>query len=436
MVKAAHLCDAACVIGDGAVCVDSDGDAGGGEHADGCKSDAVEACELVCDEDADADEQNGYPGGHHADCGAGDDGGGRAGLGLLSDLLNELVIAGGVDLGDDADDEADGQTGNDRPCRTVAAEHDLAQRDGCDDDEKCGNIRAHLECRVGVRAVLAAHEEGGDDGGRDAAGRDDQREDDGQVAEQPHDLADRAESHCGDDGTDIALEEVCAHACNVADVVADIIGDNSGVAGVVLGDACLDLADEVGADVGRLGVDTAADTRKQSDRACAEGEAEQNVRIIEDEVQHACAEKAEADNAQTHDRAAGEGDRKSLVHAAGSGCVCGTDVGLCSNVHADVACENGEQSAAQEAQSGRPALQEHADGYDQNYDEDRKDLVLRKKERPCAVTDGGSDLLHAVGTCVLLGDECYLIESKQQSDNCKSRCQIHKGFHKNSLLLN
>src|SRR3712207_8432714 len=40
-------------------------------------------------------------------------------------------------------------------------------------------------------------------------------------------------------------------------VVADVVGDRGGVAGVVLGDALLDLADEVGADVGRLGEDAA-----------------------------------------------------------------------------------------------------------------------------------------------------------------------------------
>ncbi len=289
---------------------------------------------------------------------------------------------------------------------------------------------------MGVRAFLTAYKEGSDDGSENAACCDDQREDNGELGELCDDGSNCAERHCGDDSADIALEEVCAHARDVADVVTDVISDNCGVTGVILGDARLDLADEVCADVSSLGVDTAADTCKQSDRACAEGEAEQNVRVIEDKEQNGCAEKAETDNAHAHDGAAGEGDRQSLVHAAGSGCVCGTDVGLGGNIHADVACEDGKQRAEQEAQCGDPTAKAEADGYKQNYDEDREDLILRKKESLRAVVDCGRDFLHAVGTCVLLGDECYLVESKQQSDNRKSRCQIHKGFHKNSLLFN
>jgi hypothetical protein len=69
----------------------------------------------------------------------------------------------------------------------------------------------------------------------------------------------------GDDRAGVRLEEVGAHAGDVADVVADVVGDRGRVAGVVLGDAGLDLADEVGADVGRLGVDAAADTGEQRD---------------------------------------------------------------------------------------------------------------------------------------------------------------------------
>ena len=428
MVKTAHLCDAAGVVGDRTVSVNCDGDAGGGEHADCRKSDTVQARELICKEDTDADEDDGYPGGHHADCGAGDDGGSRARLGLLSDLLNELVVAGGVDLGDDTDNEADNEAGNDSDSGAVAVQHNLAEDDGCYNNEKGGNVGAHLECLVGICSFLTAHKESGDDGSENAASRDDQREDYGQITELSND--DSTEGHCGDDRADIALEEVCAHARDVADVIADVISDNSGVAGVVLGDACLDLADEVCADVSSLGVDTAADTCKQSDRACAEGEAEQNVCVVPDKEQNGCAEKAEADNAHAHDRAAGEGDRQSLVHAACAGCVCGADVSLGGNVHADVACEDGKQCADQEAQRGSPAAEAEADGDKQNYDEDREDLVLRKKESLRAAVDCGRDFLHALGTCVLLGDECNLVESKQQSDNCKSRCQELKGFHK------
>ena len=48
----------------------------------------------------------------------------------------------------------------------------------------------------------------------------------------------------------VGLEQVGGHAGAVADVVADVVGDHGRVARVVLGDARLDLADEVGADVG------------------------------------------------------------------------------------------------------------------------------------------------------------------------------------------
>ena len=57
-----------------------------------------------------------------------------------------------------------------------------------------------------------------------------------------------------DDRADVRLEEVGAHAGDVADVVADVVGDHHRVVRVVLVDARLDLADEIGADVGRLRV--------------------------------------------------------------------------------------------------------------------------------------------------------------------------------------
>ena len=253
---------------------------------------------------------------------------------------------------------------------------------------------------MGICAFRAAHKEGGDNGGENAAGGDDEGEDNAIAAGD----SDCAEGHCGDDGADIALKEVCAHTGNVADVVADVIGDNSGVAGVVLGDAGLDLTDEVSADVGSLGVDTAADTRKQRDGGSTEGEAEQNVELTDDNIQDRCAQKAEAHDAHTHDRAAGEGNGQCLVHTARAGRVRGADVCLGGDIHADIAGENGEYGTAEEAYRGDPAVltEKQADSQEQYDDKDSKDLVLRKKESLCAFIDGGGDLLHAVRTCVLL----------------------------------
>ena len=76
------------------------------------------------------------------------------------------------------------------------------------------------------------------------------------------------------------LEQVGAAAGAVADVVADEVGDHAGVARVVLGDARLDLADEVRAHVGGLGVDTAAELGEERDERRAEAEADDQERRL------------------------------------------------------------------------------------------------------------------------------------------------------------
>ena len=91
-----------------------------------------------------------------------------------------------------------------------------------------------------------------------------------------------AEDHRADVLGGGRLEQVGATAGAVADVVADEVGDDAGVARVVLGDARLDLADEVGADVGGLGVDAAAELGEQGDEAGAEAEADDQERRLVD----------------------------------------------------------------------------------------------------------------------------------------------------------
>ncbi len=82
----------------------------------------------------------------------------------------------------------------------------------------------------------------------------------------------------------VALEQVGGHAGAVADVVADVVGDRRRVARVVLRDAGFDLADEVGADVGRLGEDATADAEEQGEQRPAEPEPDEDRRrrVLED----------------------------------------------------------------------------------------------------------------------------------------------------------
>ena len=87
-----------------------------------------------------------------------------------------------------------------------------------------------------------------------------------------------------DHGADVlgggGLEEVGAAAGAVADVVADEVRDDARVARVVLGNAGLDLADEVRAHVGGLGVDTAAELGEEGHEAGAEAVADDQERGV------------------------------------------------------------------------------------------------------------------------------------------------------------
>ena len=89
-----------------------------------------------------------------------------------------------------------------------------------------------------------------------------------------------AEDHRADVLGGGRLEQVGAAAGAVADVVADEVRDDARVARIVLGDALLDLADEVRADVGGLGVDPAAELGEEGDERGPEAEADDQERRV------------------------------------------------------------------------------------------------------------------------------------------------------------
>ena len=192
-----------------------------------------------------------------------------------------------------------------------------------------------------LAAVAHPHEEGADDGGDDRSGAERERVDDRGAADAGQHQT--AEQHGGDEGDRIGLEQVGGHASAVADVVTDVVRDHRGVARVVLRDARLDLADEVGTDIRTLGEDAATEAREDGDQRAAEGETDQGTQrhLVAHDRDHELVVEGDADQPETHDQHAGdraalEGDLQRGVQAV-VGCLGGAHVRAHRDVHADVA---------------------------------------------------------------------------------------------------
>ena len=263
-IQTAHLCNAAGVVGDGTVGINSNRDAGGGQHTDGGQCDAVQVVRYtVRNPDPNADQQNRHPGTHHADGNAADDGGGGTGFGLVCNALDGIIISGGVYFRHVSNDKAHDNAGDDRQGIEKAAKETQAQRNGNNRHNTGRHIRAHLQRRMGVGVVLAAHKEGGNDAGRNAKRRNQQGIEGARSLEGTG--HGNAEGQGGDQRAHVTLKEVGAHACNVTHVVAYIIGDNGGVPRVIFRDTGFHFAHQVGAHVCGFGIDAATHTGKQRD---------------------------------------------------------------------------------------------------------------------------------------------------------------------------
>mmetsp|Transcript_22617 Transcript_22617/g.70069 ORF Transcript_22617/g.70069 Transcript_22617/m.70069 type:complete len:382 (-) Transcript_22617:237-1382(-) len=259
-----------------------------------------------------------------------------------------------------------------------------------------------------ARVLLGGHHEEADDR------RDDARRCEVEGHGDEHRV--RRERGRGDDGADEGLEEVGAHAGDVTDVVADVVSDGSGVARVVLRDVVLNLAHEVGADVGGLGVDATADAAEHGNGGSAEAVAgddlHHHVPVIlivhglvdgEDDEEH---EEAEAGEREAHHTAGAEGRVEGVAPAArghGNGARAGGEAALGSHGgahvtvhghhHANVARGHGGHGTEDESQRREGAVlrrllapgDEAEDDEAEDHDEHGADAVLREEERLGAV---------------------------------------------------
>ena len=214
---------------------------------------------------------------------------------------------------------------------------------------------------------------------------------------------DRGQHHGGDRGHRIGLEQVGRHAGAIADIVADVVGDGGGVARIVFGNAGLDLADEIAADVGTLGEDAAAETREDRDQRSAEAERHQRIdhgAAVGGQIQVMREEgevDGDAEQRQTRDQHAGdgaglEGEFKSAGQRRRRG-LRGAHVGANRDVHADEAGSTRQHRADQEADRDQHA--EEVGQQREDHDADQADgHVLALEIGLRALAHRGRDFLH------------------------------------------
>ena len=250
-------------------------------------------------------------------------------------------------------------------CRCRCRRRPRATSGGADDGEDAGGEEAPVDGGHG-RLVLVGgpHREDADDRGQHADGPGGHREDEAERRGWPPMRLEGgdAEDDRGDEGDLVALEQVGGHAGAVAHVVAHVVGDGGRVAGVVLGDAGLDLAHQVGADVGRLGEDAAADPQEQGQQRAAEAEADEDGRagVLEDHDDDVAPSRPRP----TVNMPATPPVRKATLRAAGQragpGRGRGAHVAPHGQAHADEAGEAGQEAAGEEGQGPEDARLDEA----------------------------------------------------------------------------
>ena len=286
---ARHHRDSSRVIRDRSEGIEGDDDSSHGEHRHDGDGNAVEACEVVAEEDGDPDEADGESSGVGADGQACDDVCGVSGFRGFRDIPNGRVVGGCVVVCDKENDK------------------------GHKESNKRGQVDAHCGCNLPVVAETVWKKDLGE--GPKGGGRGEGTEEDAE-AEEAGGIA-TSEIHCedakdggengdstydegvtegggfgfaiatedseiGDENTPdqadgVSFKHIRSHSGAVSHVVSDVVGNGSGIAGVIFFEFRFDFAHEVGPDVGGFGVDAASKTCKYADEGSTEREAGETV---------------------------------------------------------------------------------------------------------------------------------------------------------------
>ena len=233
----------------------------------------------------------------------------------------------------------------------------------------------------------------------------------GDVTEGTRQGRGRTECHRGEDRTVVGLVEVGTHACHVTDVVTDVVSNRCGVARIIFGNTRFDLADQVGTDIGGLGVDTTTDTGEQGLRGGTHAVGQHDGgdflkagiwnQLIPQEEPDADIKQREADYDEAHDGTGAERNGETVVQGL-LGSKRGSRRGIRCHLHAEPTTQAGEQTGDGNTCSGPERLDvqqtQNEEDRHQHDEDDEDDLVLTHQVSHGALSNGLGDLDHVVIT--------------------------------------
>ena len=459
-IQFGHLGVTAGIVGDGAVRIRSQGDSQRGKHTDGSDGDPVQAhaqrigreaetrCEAVGQDNGNRDGHHRDGRRNHAQAHTVDDHGRRTRLGTLGQFLRGLIGMGGIIFGSLADDNAGQQTGEHRQGHLppVGEAQQAENAEGHHRNQDRAQVGAHAQGAQQVfqrSSFLGADGVDTQDGQDNAHGGNQHRGHDGAQLHIRTLREERGSTQChgGEDGTAIGLVQVGTHTGHVAHVVAHVIGDGRRVAGIVLRDILLHLADDIGTYVGGLGIDTAAHTGEQGLRRSTHSEGQHRGgddhqglcfgsfldKGIQDDPPEGNIKQAESHDGKSHNGTAAESDLKTGIERT-HGCVGRTRRGVRCGLHADETRQAGEETAGQEGERDPRILYVETIGQDgkddSQYDEnDDHHFVLLTQIRHGAFANVLGNFFHGHRSLALLH---HLMEEEPGKEQGNQRCRRHQ----------
>ena len=252
---------------------------------------------------------------------------------MLSDFLNTPEISRGIDLGDLANDHTNKQTCCNSPECIQRTKQAVGKISSSSDNDSTTDVSTAVQCSLRVLRFAGTGKHNTDDRSKDTGNSQHENKFDTFTAG----ICNCTQSQGGDTG-------------NVAYVIAYVISDSSRVTRIVFRDTGFNFTNKVSTNVSSFSINTAANTGKQCDRACAQTKTGNNINVtVKNKISYRQAGNAKAYNAQAHYSAAGESDFQSFAHAMTGSFSC-TNVSFSSHVHAQITCADGEYSTADKAE--------------------------------------------------------------------------------------